>query len=94
MIVLLCLLWAGVPPVQALAINKCQSVFGTLSSTPNFLRKRSPAVARRCAGRCSTPSLSGHRHAVGAAVDAAFETGAAYVLIVWRATALSPRDCR
>lgn len=39
MIVLPCLLWAGVPPVQALATNKCQSVFGTLSSALNFLRK-------------------------------------------------------
>lgn len=39
MIVLPCLLWAGVPPVQALATNKCQSVFGTLSSTLNFFRK-------------------------------------------------------
>ncbi|KAA3654043.1 MAG: hypothetical protein DWQ11_06015 [Proteobacteria bacterium] len=39
MIVLPCLLWAGVPPVQALATNKCQSVFGTLSSALNYLRK-------------------------------------------------------
>lgn len=38
MIVLPCLLWAGVPPVQALATNKCQSVFGTLSSAINYLR--------------------------------------------------------
>lgn len=39
MLVLPCLLWAGVPPVQALATNKCQSVFGTLSSASNFLRQ-------------------------------------------------------
>lgn len=39
MIVLPCLLWAGLPPVQALATNKFQSVFGTLSSTLNFLRR-------------------------------------------------------
>jgi len=39
MIVLPCLLWAGVPPVQALATNKCQSVFGTLSSAINYFRR-------------------------------------------------------
>ena len=39
MIVLPFLLWAGVPPINALATNKFQSVFGTLSSTINFLRK-------------------------------------------------------
>lgn len=39
MIVLPVLLWAGVPPLNALAINKFQSVFGTLSSTINFFRK-------------------------------------------------------
>ena len=38
MIVLPCLLWAGLPPVQALATNKCQSVFGTLSSAINYFR--------------------------------------------------------
>ena len=38
MIVLPCLLWAGLPPVQALATNKCQSVFGTLSSAVNYFR--------------------------------------------------------
>ncbi len=39
MLVLPCLLWAGVPPVQALATNKCQSVFGTLSSAINYFRR-------------------------------------------------------
>ena len=39
MIVLPCLLWAGIPPVQALATNKCQSVFGTLSSAFNYFRR-------------------------------------------------------
>lgn len=39
MIVLPFLLWAGVPPINALATNKFQSVFGTLSSTLNFFRK-------------------------------------------------------
>ncbi|MCB1889617.1 MAG: TSUP family transporter [Rhodocyclaceae bacterium] len=39
MLVLPCLLWAGVPPVQALATNKCQSVFGTLSSAVNYFRQ-------------------------------------------------------
>ncbi|WP_339671911.1 TSUP family transporter [Dasania marina] len=33
------LLWAGLPPLQALATNKCQSVFGTLSSSINFFQK-------------------------------------------------------
>ena len=35
-IVLPVLLWAGLPPLNALATNKFQSVFGTLSSTINF----------------------------------------------------------
>ncbi|MDN3638568.1 TSUP family transporter [Simiduia curdlanivorans] len=39
MIVLPVLLWAGVPPLNALAVNKFQSVFGTLSSTINFFSK-------------------------------------------------------
>lgn len=38
-IVLPVLLAAGLPPLNALATNKFQSVFGTLSSTINFLRK-------------------------------------------------------
>ena len=38
-IVLPILLWAGLPPLNALATNKFQSVFGTLSSTINFFRK-------------------------------------------------------
>ena len=33
------LLWAGIPPIQALATNKLQSVFGTLSSSINFFQK-------------------------------------------------------
>lgn len=39
LIVLPVLLTAGVPPLNALATNKFQSVFGTLSSTINFFRK-------------------------------------------------------
>ncbi len=39
MLVLPCLLWAGIPPVQALATNKCQSVFGTMSSAFNYFRQ-------------------------------------------------------
>ncbi|MBB3169424.1 TSUP family transporter [Simiduia aestuariiviva] len=39
LIVLPVLLWVGVPPLNALAVNKFQSVFGTLSSTLNFFRK-------------------------------------------------------
>ncbi|WP_226876986.1 TSUP family transporter [Microbulbifer hainanensis] len=33
------LLWAGVPPLDALGTNKFQSVFGTASSTLNFFQK-------------------------------------------------------
>ena len=39
MLVLPCLLWAGVPPLLALGTNKTQSVFGTLSSAINYFRK-------------------------------------------------------
>ncbi|GAA5315642.1 MAG: TSUP family transporter [Candidatus Pelagadaptatus aseana] len=39
LIVLPTLLSAGLPPLAALATNKFQSVFGTLSSTINFFRK-------------------------------------------------------
>jgi len=39
LLVLPALLAAGVPPLQALATNKFQSVFGTLSSTINFFRR-------------------------------------------------------
>lgn len=39
LIVLPVLLAAGVPPLNALATNKFQSVFGTFSSAMNFLRK-------------------------------------------------------
>jgi uncharacterized membrane protein YfcA len=39
LVVLPVLLAAGVPPLNALATNKFQSVFGTLSSTINFFRK-------------------------------------------------------
>jgi uncharacterized membrane protein YfcA len=33
------LLWAGLPPVQALATNKLQGTFGTLTSSTHFVRK-------------------------------------------------------
>lgn len=33
------LLWAGLPPVQALATNKLQGTFGTFTSSWNFLRR-------------------------------------------------------
>ncbi len=39
LIVLPVLLTAGIPPLNALATNKFQSVFGTLSSALNFLRQ-------------------------------------------------------
>lgn len=53
------LLWAGLPPVTALATNKLQSTFGTLSSTWNFFRKGHldlkpllPAMAMALLGSC------------------------------------------
>ncbi|OGT88843.1 MAG: hypothetical protein A2286_01250 [Gammaproteobacteria bacterium RIFOXYA12_FULL_61_12] len=33
------LLWAGLPPVQALATNKLQGTFGSLTATLNFIHK-------------------------------------------------------
>lgn len=33
------LLWAGLPPVQALATNKLQGSFGTLTAAANFVRR-------------------------------------------------------
>jgi uncharacterized protein len=33
------LLWAGLAPVEALATNKAQGVFGTLASTAHFIRR-------------------------------------------------------
>lgn len=39
LITLPALLWAGVPPLDALGTNKFQSVFGTLSSALNFFRR-------------------------------------------------------
>ncbi len=39
MLTLPALLWAGLPPIAALATNKVQSTLGTLSSAWNFFRK-------------------------------------------------------
>ncbi len=39
MITLPVLMWAGLPPINAMATNKVQSAIGTLSSTINFFRK-------------------------------------------------------
>ncbi|MCK7598521.1 TSUP family transporter [Microbulbifer sp. CAU 1566] len=39
MLTLPALLWAGIPPLDALGTNKFQSVFGTLSSALNFFQK-------------------------------------------------------
>ncbi|WP_237060851.1 TSUP family transporter [Microbulbifer sediminum] len=39
MITLPALLWAGIPPLDALGTNKFQSVFGTLSSAINYFQK-------------------------------------------------------
>ncbi len=40
------LLWAGLPPVQALATNKLQGTFGTLTSSWNFVRRGEIDLAR------------------------------------------------
>lgn len=57
LIALPALLWAGIPPLQALATNKLQGSFGTATATYNFARKgyldwRSlwPAVSMTLAG--------------------------------------------
>jgi uncharacterized protein len=47
------LLWAGLAPVEALATNKAQGVFGTLASTAHFVRRgtidlRSAVLAVLC----------------------------------------------
>ena len=54
------LLWSGVPPVQALATNKLQGSFGTLTATINFahkghlsIRELLPAVALTFVGAAS-----------------------------------------
>lgn len=40
------LLWAGLPPVQALATNKLQGSFGTLTASLNFVRRGEIDLAR------------------------------------------------
>ena len=40
------LLWAGLPPVQALATNKLQGSFGTLTASFNFVRRGEIDLAR------------------------------------------------
>jgi uncharacterized protein len=40
------LLWAGLPPVQALATNKLQGSFGTLTASFNFVRRGEIAIGR------------------------------------------------
>lgn len=50
MIVLPVLLWVGVPPLNALAVNKFQSVFGTLTSTVHFFRQGHLALKPLVAG--------------------------------------------
>jgi len=40
------LLWAGLPPVQALATNKLQGTFGTLTASYNFIRRGAIDVGR------------------------------------------------
>ncbi len=46
LIMLPALLFSGVPPIQALATNKLQSVFGTGVATRNLRSRRSGALAR------------------------------------------------
>jgi hypothetical protein len=40
------LLWAGLPPIQALATNKLQGTFGTLTASWNFVRRGEIDLAR------------------------------------------------
>ena len=40
------LLWAGLPPVQALATNKLQGSFGTLTASYNFVRRGEIKIGR------------------------------------------------
>jgi len=40
------ILWAGLPPVQALATNKLQGTFGTLTASYNFVRRGEIDVGR------------------------------------------------
>jgi uncharacterized membrane protein YfcA len=39
-------LWAGLPPVTALATNKAQAVFGSFTATANFIHRRAVDVRR------------------------------------------------
>ncbi len=39
LLVLPAMLWAGIPPVNALATGKCQALFGTLSSSIHYFRQ-------------------------------------------------------
>jgi uncharacterized membrane protein YfcA len=43
------LLWAGLTPVEALATNKAQGVFGTATATANFLRRGAIDLPRAAA---------------------------------------------
>lgn len=40
------LMWAGLPPVQALATNKLQGTFGTMTASFNFVRRGEIALGR------------------------------------------------
>lgn len=72
MITLPALLWAGIPPLDALGTNKFQSVFGTLSSTLNFFQKGHldfrplwsgllAAIGGSCLGTWSVTRLGGEQ---------------------------------
>jgi len=51
------LLWAGLPPVEALATNKLQGSFGTASATLRFLRHG--AIDLRALGPVAVLTLAG-----------------------------------
>ncbi len=46
LIALPALLWAGLPPIQALATNKLQGTFGTFTASLNFIRRDEIDLAR------------------------------------------------
>jgi uncharacterized protein len=71
LITLPALLWAGLGPLEALATNKAQGVFGTASASANFLRQglidlRSAALAFACAFVGAASGVLFIRHVGGA----------------------------
>lgn len=63
------LLWAGLPPVQALATNKAQAVFGSFTASAHFvrhgrvdLRRLAPAIACTFVGAATGALAVQHLH--------------------------------